>query len=327
MTYSTGTQARQHRPDALIVGAPKAGTTALHAALARHPQIYASPVKESKFYLCGEAPPPAFCGPGDAHSQQEWIWRRNDYEKLFADASNGQVRLESCPFYLYSADARRRISEELPDVKLIAVIRDPIDRAYSNWMHLWVDGLEPEADFLTACDAETKRIAAGWAPFWHYRQLGRYGEQLQDLTRRSDRERILVFRYRDLVSTPAQTLARVADFLRIDPSAVTSTPADNSRRFVGPGPKTWITGRALSAGAWLGQYAPPQVWRHASRPLLAARRLGGPQHRPELSIEQRQALLDQFDDDITLLEDITGEDFSDWRSATGRGSYQQRVDG
>jgi len=76
----------------------------------------------------------------------------------------GQVRLESTPFYLYSADARRRISEELPDVKLIAVIRDPIDRAYSNWMHLWVDGLEPEADFVTACHAESKRIAAGWAP-------------------------------------------------------------------------------------------------------------------------------------------------------------------
>ena len=222
MTYSAGTQATQHLPDALIVGAPKAGTTALHAALARHPQVHASPVKEPKFYMCGEAPPPAFCGPGDAHSQQEWIWRRDDYEKLFTDAPKGQVRLESTPFYLCSAEARRRISEELPDVKLIAVIRDRIDGAYSNWMHLWVDGLEPEADFVTACHAESKRIAAGWAPFWHYRQLGRYGEQLEDLTRRCDRERILVFRYRDLVSTPAQTLARVADFLRIDPSAVTS---------------------------------------------------------------------------------------------------------
>ena len=106
----------------------------------------------------------------------------------------GQVRLESTPFYLYSADARRPISEELPDVKLIAVVRDPIDRAYSNWMHLRVDGLEPETDFVTACHAESKRIAAGWAPFWHYGQLGRYGEQLEDLTRRCDRERILVFR-------------------------------------------------------------------------------------------------------------------------------------
>ena len=104
MTYSAGTQATQHLPDALIVGAPKADTTALHAALARHPQVHASPVKEPKFYLCGEAPPPAFCGPGDAHRQQEWIWRRDDYEKLFTDAPKGQVRLESTPFYVDEFD-------------------------------------------------------------------------------------------------------------------------------------------------------------------------------------------------------------------------------
>ena len=67
---------REPRPDALIIGAPKAGTSALHAALARHPQIFASPVKEPKYYMCADAPPPAYRGPGDAHSQQEWVWRR-----------------------------------------------------------------------------------------------------------------------------------------------------------------------------------------------------------------------------------------------------------
>ena len=53
------------------------------------------------------------------------------------------------------------------------VVRDPIDRAYSNWMHLWVDGLEPIGDFVAAWHAEDERVAAGWAPFWHYRRLGR----------------------------------------------------------------------------------------------------------------------------------------------------------
>lgn len=327
MTHPSGAPRRDRIPDALIIGAPKAGTTALHAALARHPQIYASPVKEPKFYLCGETPPPAFGGPGDAHSQQEWIWRREDYEELFAAAKPGQVRLESTPFYLYSADARRRITDELPDVRLIAVIRDPIDRAYSNWMHLWVDGLESTADFLEAYRAEQQRIAAGWAPFWHYRRLGLYGEQLADLVSRVDRDRLLVFRYRDLVSAPEQTLARVAQFLGIDSSGLTAVPAHNSRGFVGAGPKTWVTGRLLAGGAWLGQYAPPQVWRQASRPLLAARRLGGPQHRPDLAPDQRQELIGDFEADIALLSEVLAEDFTDWRSATGRGSFTQRVTG
>jgi len=173
--------AREPRPDALIVGAPKAGTSALHAALAQHPQMYASPVKEPKYYMCWDAPPPAYSGPGDAHSNQEWVWRREDYQALFQKAPEEAVRLESTPFYLYTRGARQRIAEELAVAKLIVIVRDPIDRAYSNWMHLWVDGLEPISDFVEAWRAEDRRVAAGWAPFWHYRRLGRYGEQLADL--------------------------------------------------------------------------------------------------------------------------------------------------
>ena len=167
--------AREPAPDALIIGAPKAGTSALHAALAQHPQIYASPVKEPKYYMCWDAPPPAYSGPGDAHSNQEWVWRRENYRALFQKAPEDAVRLESTPFYLSTRGARHRIAEELVAAKLIVIVRDPIDRAYSNWMHLWVDGLEPISDFVDAWRAEDSRVAAGWAPFWHYQRLGRYG--------------------------------------------------------------------------------------------------------------------------------------------------------
>ena len=73
-------------PDFLIIGAPKAGTTALHAALAQHPEVFVSNPKEPKYWLCDDAPPPAWRGPGDKHSQQEWIWRRGEYERLFEGA-------------------------------------------------------------------------------------------------------------------------------------------------------------------------------------------------------------------------------------------------
>ena len=137
--------ARAPGPDFLIVGAPKAGTSALHAALARHPQVHltspAAPhLKEPKYYLCDDVPPPSYRGPGDAHSNREWVWRRAEYEALFASAPADAVRGESTPFYLWSSTARRRIAEELPAVRLVVVLRDPVDRAYSNWMHLWSDG-------------------------------------------------------------------------------------------------------------------------------------------------------------------------------------------
>src|SRR3982751_1900715 len=77
-------------PDFLLVGAPKAGTTALHAALAQHPELFLSEPKEPKYYLCGDSPPPAYRGPGDAHSNQEWIWQRQRYLDLFASAGAHQ---------------------------------------------------------------------------------------------------------------------------------------------------------------------------------------------------------------------------------------------
>lgn len=315
---------RDRGPDALLIGAPKAGTSALHAALAGHPQVFASPVKEPKYYLCGDAPPPAYCGPGDAHSQQEWIWRRTDYLSLFDAAPPGTVRIESTPFYLYDADARRRIAEDLPDAKLIVVVRDPVDRAYSNWMHLWVDGLEPSPDFVTACLAEGDRIAAGWAPFWHYLRLGRYGEQLADLLGRVDGDRVLVLRYRDLIDDQALTLDRVSRFLGIDEGKVTAIPPDNSRVYVRPGLRTTVLGRAVRAGAAAGAFAPPRIWRAASRPLLTALQHGGEAARPKLAAEQRQRLVERFADDIGLLEELTGQSFTEWRSASARGSFHER---
>src|SRR5712691_6808273 len=78
-------------PDFLVIGAPKAGTTALQAALARHPGLFMSPVKEPKFFL-SDGPPPAKGGPGDALTYREHIWRRPEYEALFDAAPPGTRR-------------------------------------------------------------------------------------------------------------------------------------------------------------------------------------------------------------------------------------------
>jgi Sulfotransferase family len=318
--------AREYAPDVLIIGAPKAGTSALHAALAQHPQIYASPVKEPKYYMCWDAPPPSYRGPGDAHSNQEWVWRRADYEALFSHAGDDVLRLESTPFYLYMPGARRRIAEELPQAKLIVIVRDPIDRAYSNWMHLWVDGLEPISDFVPAWHAEDRRVVRGWAPFWHYRRLGRYGEQLADLFEFVERDKVLVLRYWQLVSHPDETLNRVARFLGIAEDQVTTIPPDNARPFVQPGLRASLLGRVIRAGAATASYAPPEVWRRASKSLVSLLQHGGPSQRPKLAAVQRTALLENCLDDISLLEQTLSESFEDWRSAAGRGSFAERTE-
>ena len=217
-------------PDFLLLGAPKCGTSALHAALARHPGLFLSEPKEPKYFLTADRPPPTSGGgPGDVATWAEHVWRRQDYEALFAGAPVGALCGESTVFYLYDPLAQRRIREAVPDARLIAVLRDPVERAHSNWAHLRGAGLEPEADFLRALDREPERITAGWAHFWHYTAQGRYGGQLEHLYGLFPREQVLVLRYREVRDAPAATLDRICRFLDVAEGVLAELPRHNVR--------------------------------------------------------------------------------------------------
>jgi hypothetical protein len=316
---------RSPLPDFLVIGAPKAGSTALHQALAGHPQLYASPVKEPKYFLTDDRPPdPAgHRGPGDAHSAREWIWRRRDYERLFRAAPDGRLRFESTPFYLWDRASHVRIARTLPGAKLIAVVRDPIDRAFSNWTHLWADGLETEPDFFAACRAEPARVAAGWAPFWRYLELGRYGEQFAHLFQHVPAARVHVVRYRALIDAPQETLDGICAFLGVRPGMLAGMPGSNVGRWAGPGLVNAVLRRTIRGGAVAGSLAHPRAWRIAQRPLLAAlQRGGGP--RPRLDPAVRLELVDQYREDNALLGELLGADYSDWLSPEGRDTYTVR---
>jgi hypothetical protein len=313
-------------PDFLVIGVPKAGTTALHAALAQHPQLHMSRVKEPKFWLI-DGPPPKKGGPGDAQTYQEYVWRRADYERLFEGAPEGSLSGESTPFYLWSGDAQRRIRAEIPDVKMIAMLRDPVERAHSNWTHLWSAGLEPESDFVKACALEPQRIRAGWAPFWRYVELGRYGEQIARLYEVFPRDQVLVLRYRDLKDAPAATLDRITNFLGVTSGLISTVPAENVTHHVphSIGPRTVQT--MLRAGAGIGHLFPQSVRKVGRGPLLTW--LHATQRsRVPLTPEQRSAVIRQFLDDIVMLSEVTGDDYTDWvnptRSTTG-GYRAERV--
>src|ERR1035441_555485 len=248
-------------PDFLVIGAPKAGTTALNAALARHPGLYMSAIKEPKFFL-SDGPPPTKGGPGDALTYRQHV----------------RARLERAP---------------------------------SNWTHLWSAGLEPIGDFVRACGEEERRIAAGWASFWHYVGLGRYGEQLEYLFTLFPREQVLVLRYRLLVDEPLQSLDRICEFLGVQTGVLTEIPRHN----VTSHPESTLAHSAVS----LAQRAATAVGTLI--PGLTAATLTGPlerflqrhsRDRQPLSWEQRQEILPGFETDIKLLEDVLGESFADW---------------
>ena len=113
-------------------------------------------------------------------------------------------------------------------------------------------------------------------------------------------------------------------FLEIAEDQVRAVPPDNSRPFVEPGIRASLIGNAIRAGAAVGTHLPPQIWRRLSKPLVDALQRGGPSQRPKLAVEQRTALLGEYEDDIATLERVLGESFDDWRSPAGRGSFAER---
>lgn len=306
-------------PDFLVVGVPKAGTTALHAALAQHPQLFLSAVKEPKFFLSDER----YGGPGDRQDFRERITRWDDYESLFAGAPAGVLRGESTPFYLYDRGAQHAIAHWLPQAKLIAVLRDPIDRAHSNWTHLRAAGLEPTDDFVTACLAEQRRAAAGWGAFWHYLRLGRYGEQLSHLLELFPCEQVLCLRYRELLDQPAAILDGICAFLDVDPGVVSTVPAENVTTQPRGSAEQRLARTVLRYGSRIGHHFPARLRAVGRDPLLSLLQRNH-QPRARLTPEQRRELLPYFVDDIARLERVSGQDYSDWlaadRAAGERGS-------
>jgi hypothetical protein len=297
-------------PDFFIAGAPKAGTTALHAALARHPGLYLSAVKEPKFFLT-DGPPPSQGGPGDAKTYREHVWRRADYEALFDAAPPGTLRGESTPFYLYSQAAQQRIKTLVPHARMILVLRDPIERAHSNWAHLWSAGLDPIDDFVRACEDEDRRIAAGWADFWRYKRLGRYGEQVQHLYTVFPADQVLLLRYRELLGDPAGALNRICAFLGVSEGLISDVPRENVTTHPDQTRRHRYLSRVLRAGSAITTALPGHSARVVIDKLEGSLQQGAAPRRPP-TWAQRQALIPFFESDVRLLEDVTGDDFSSW---------------
>jgi Sulfotransferase domain len=191
------------------------------------------------------------------------------------------------------------------------VLRDPVERAHSNWAHLWSAGLEPIGDFLRACEAEDRRAAAGWAPFWHYTRLGRYGEQLDHLLALFPREQVHILRYRDIVDEPTAAVDGICRFLGVREGALAEVPREN----VTAHPPTSLSHAAVSrlvrGAAPAGRHIPGSAGTAATGWLEHLLQRSAGERRP-LTWQQRQAMLPYFEDDIRLLEKITESGFRDW---------------
>ena len=136
-------------------------------------------------------------------------------------------------------------------------------------------------------------------------------------------DRVLLTRYRQVVDSPPQTLDLVSAFLGVAAGVAHAVPPENVKPYVADTARYRALSRAVRAGAALGAYAPPQVWRQVSRPLVAAVHAGRAP-RPPMPVEVRREVLEPLLPDIELLEELTGESFADRKGDSGRGDVRSR---
>ena len=305
-------------PNFLIIGAQKSGTTSLYEYLKQHPQIYMSPLKEPRFFAF-EGSKPDYVGPGDHALYRDVVSDLESYQALFGGASEEKAIGEASVVYLYLSSAPERIQHYIPQVKLIAVLRNPIERAYSAFLHLTRDRKEPLGDFARALQAEDERIRDNWGPIWHYKQVGFYYAQLKRYFDRFEREQIRVYLHEELRDDPIRVLKDIHEFLGVDTTFVadvqrkhnvSSAPADQRwyalyTFLLGQNPVKSIVRPFLPRGVRRRFFA--EVYNR----VTTSREDQTPAKAP-LPAEARQQLMKTYRDDILRLQGLIGRDLSNW---------------
>jgi hypothetical protein len=306
-------------PNFLIIGAAKSGTTAVWHYLKQHPEVYMAPTKHTRFFAFESedpgfhGPPPPMRGPAARNTSVPYaITDVHAYQALFDGVTNETAVGEASHSYLYRMQAAERIRNYSPNMRLIAILRNPAERAFSHHRQMVRDGREPVTDFARALAEEEARIRDRWWPDFHYVQIGLYHGQLKRYFDLFERDQIKVYLYDDLNSDPSGVLRDIFQFLGVGGSFVPEAAA----RYNASGmPKNRILHSLLQKLRRVMPIAERTLSERQYRRLvnigssLHNRNLTNTRLSPEV---RRQVIEKYFREDILELQGLLQRDLSAW---------------
>lgn len=224
-------------PNFLILGAARCGTTSLHYYLAEHPDVCMSSIKEPNFFLFEQtAAGPRPCIGDDRRLIAKSVPDRARYERLFTQPATAVG--EASPLYLYTRETPELIRRSVPDARLIAIVREPVERTWSHFVYVNDDlGEQTVPAFSAAVERELGLPYEPYRTGTHFVRLSAYAEQLERYRDVFAPEQLLVVGYDDLIRRTPETLARICRFLGIDDSfsfdtSVQYNPSSGERSWV-----------------------------------------------------------------------------------------------
>lgn len=302
-------------PNFLVIGAPRSGTSALYRYLKQHPQIYMSPIKETQFFA-SEKEKHDFSEPD--YKMITKLTRRSvvqakitdiaTFRALFQAVSDETAIGEASPIYLFHPKAPERIHHYIPNAKMIAILRDPVERAYSDY----VDQVANRGWALEDFDQtpQTIQVEKNWWSNWRrygYILIGFYHRHLKRYFDMFDRDQIRVYLYRDFKINPVSVLRDSFQFLGV-----------NERFVPDMSVKYGVTGIPRSRLLYI-LLTRPNPLKDILRPYLPTglrQRVNNLRIKnlvkPQLAPEVRREWLQVYREDILQLQDLIQRDLSSW---------------
>jgi hypothetical protein len=310
-------------PNFFIVGAPKAGTTSLYYYLDQHPDICMSPIKEPN-YFASEIRPENFSPEfrewvgHDTRSLQQYLagpmldkrfggivsdWK--EYLRLFNKAGGKRAIGEASVCYLWSTSAAQNIRRAIAEAKIIMILRDPAERAFSQYLQAVAGGWVRKSfhDQITGSSlSETKKFQV----FYPFLEFGLYYQQVKRYLDVFPRENVRIYLYEQYREQPSDTFADICRFLHVDPDFL---PDMRQRHLEHRIPKYITLSYFLKKyGVWkgLGRYSPDAI-----RPAL--RKMVLRQTRSVvLDPADREFLCAYYKDNIQQLSRLLNRDLNNW---------------
>jgi len=211
-------------PNFIVIGAPKSGTTSLFYYLKQHPDIYL-PARKELHYFSYDFIRLNCKGPGDEYVLSALCSNWEEYRSHYVSAKKQHAVGDVSPSYLYYS-VHDEIKRKLGAVKIIVMLRNPIEKAYSQYMHMVRDQLETQS-FYDALMAEKERKVAGWRDFWLYAESSLYTEKLKGYIDEFGEDSVKVILFDEFSQSADTVMKEIFSFLEVDPDFV----CDTSRSF------------------------------------------------------------------------------------------------
>lgn len=295
-------------PDFLIIGAAKSGTTSLYFYLQQHPQVFLPINKEPFFFSFVGKDVNQFHYEGKEPLTSKVVTDIDNYTSLFQSAPQNARIGEASTLYLVDHDTPQQISRFIPNVKLIAILRNPVDRAYSHYQHFFSENKEPINIFLEAIKAEPRRKQNKWFPSYFYQEAGFYSKHLNNYYSYFDKSQIKVFLYEDLADADKVT-REIFEFIGITPDITLNTTA-----------KYNVTGKAKFPWLYYSVRKSNKL-KNILRKFISHKVWNGMKHKwdklmispyESISKEDRLYLQNIYKADILQLQDVLQRDLKHW---------------